>query len=259
MKKAYLATLITASLVMSACGGNTNTDESAKSEPKAAAVELVSDNDKQTYAIGASMALFVKSRFEQQEMLGLETNKEAIIAGFLETLEDKSRFSEDELQQFAQAADVAMRTAQQEFEAKKAEENLAAGEAFLAENATKEGITVTESGLQYEVLQEGDGASPSATDIVKVHYEGTLLDGTVFDSSYERGEPIEFPLNQVIPGWTEGVQLMKEGGKTKLYIPSELAYGTRATGSITPNSTLTFVVELLEVIKESDEAAASDE
>ncbi len=250
MKKAYLATMIAASLVVSACGGNTTTEEPAEPAEK---VELVTDNDKQTYAIGASMALFVEGRFEQQELLGMDTNKEAIIAGFLETLEGNSRFSEAELQQYAQQADVTMRQAQQEFEAKKATENLEAGKAFLAENATKEGVTVTDSGLQYEILEEGEGASPGATDIVKVHYEGTLLDGTVFDSSYERGEPIEFALNQVIPGWTEGVQLMKEGGKIKLYIPSELAYGTRATGNITPNSTLTFIVELLGVTKDESE------
>ncbi|MEM0912391.1 MAG: FKBP-type peptidyl-prolyl cis-trans isomerase [Pseudomonadota bacterium] len=258
MKKAYLATMVTASLVLSACGGNTTTEETEKVEQPAETVELVTDNDKQTYAIGASMALFAKGRFEQQEMLGMETNQEAIIAGFLETIEGNSRFSETELQQFAQEGDAAMRLAQQEFEAKKSEENLEAGRAFLTENATKEGIVVTDSGLQYEVLDEGEGASPNASDVVKVHYEGTLLDGTVFDSSYERGEPIEFALNQVIPGWTEGVQLMKEGGKFKLYIPSELAYGPRATGSITPNSTLTFVVELLEVIVEEEEEVTEE-
>ena len=133
-----------------------------------------------------------------------------------------------------------------------AEANVAAGATYLAQNAEKEGVTVTESGLQYEVMVEGTGAKPAATDIVKVHYKGTLIDGTEFDSSYSRGEPAEFPLNRVIPGWTEGVQLMSEGSKFKFVIPSELAYGERATGSITPNSTLIFEVELLEILNDEE-------
>lgn len=125
---------------------------------------------------------------------------------------------------------------------------LAKGEKFLEENAKKEGVIVTESGLQYKVLTEGTGKSPAATDTVLVHYEGTLIDGKVFDSSYKRGEPIEFPLNRVIAGWTEGVQLMKEGAKHRLYLPSRLAYGPRGAGrDIGPNEALIFDVELLKV------------
>lgn len=125
---------------------------------------------------------------------------------------------------------------------------LAKGEKFLEDNAKKEGVTVTASGLQYKVLTEGTGKSPSATDTVLVHYEGTLIDGKVFDSSYKRGEPIEFPLNGVIAGWTEGVQLMKEGAKHRLYLPSKLAYGQRGAGrDIGPNEALIFDVELLKV------------
>lgn len=121
----------------------------------------------------------------------------------------------------------------------------AQGEQFLAENALKEGVKVTESGLQYEVLKMGKGRKPSATDRVKVHYHGTLIDGTVFDSSVERGEPIVFGLDQVIAGWTEGVQLMPVGSKFRFYIPQELGYGARNAGSIPPYSTLIFEVELL--------------
>jgi FKBP-type peptidyl-prolyl cis-trans isomerase len=122
------------------------------------------------------------------------------------------------------------------------------GEAFLKENATKEGVKTLPSGLQYKHEKEGTGKSPKATDTVKVHYRGTLIDGKEFDSSYKRNEPIEFPLNGVIKGWTEGVQLMKEGGKTMLYIPSHLAYGERgAPGAIPPNATLVFEIELLQV------------
>jgi FKBP-type peptidyl-prolyl cis-trans isomerase len=125
---------------------------------------------------------------------------------------------------------------------------LAKGERFLQDNATKEGVVTTASGLQYKVITEGTGKSPKATDTVLVHYAGTLINGTEFDSSYKRKEPIEFPLNRVIPGWTEGVQLMKEGAKYRFFIPSKLAYGPRGAGrDIGPNEALIFDVELLKV------------
>lgn len=126
---------------------------------------------------------------------------------------------------------------------------LLAGKKFLEENGKKEGVITTSSGLQYKVLKAGDGAKPKATDKVKVHYHGTLLDGTVFDSSVERGEPVTFGLNQVIPGWTEGVQLMPKGSKYRFFIPYDLAYGSRATGKIKPYSTLIFDVEFLGIEK----------
>ena len=130
-----------------------------------------------------------------------------------------------------------------------AQSPLEKGEKFLAENKSKEGVKTTASGLQYKITKEGTGKSPAATDRVLVHYEGKLLDGTVFDSSIKRGEPIAFPLNRVIPGWTEGLQLIKEGGKAILYIPSKLAYGASGTpgGPIGPNETLIFEVELIKI------------
>jgi FKBP-type peptidyl-prolyl cis-trans isomerase len=130
-----------------------------------------------------------------------------------------------------------------------ADDGSAKGEAFLKENATKDGVKTTPSGLQYKMLKEGTGKSPKATDTVVVHYRGTLINGTEFDSSYKRGMPAEFPLNQVIPGWTEGLQLLKEGGKATLYIPGKLAYGPRGMppAGIGPNETLIFEVELLKV------------
>lgn len=129
-----------------------------------------------------------------------------------------------------------------------AEENKTKGAAFLAENVKKEGVTATASGLQYEVLNKGKGAMPSATDSVTVHYEGKTLDGNIFDSSYQRDTPATFPLNRVIAGWTEGVQLMQEGSKYRFYIPSNLAYGENGAGSdIGPNETLIFDVELISI------------
>ncbi len=122
------------------------------------------------------------------------------------------------------------------------------GAAYLKENASKEGVKTTASGLQYKILTEGTGKAPAASSTVKVHYKGTLLDGKEFDSSYKRGEPIEFPLGGVIRGWTEGLQLVKEGGKIQLFIPSQLAYGSRGAGGlIGPDETLIFEVELLQV------------
>ena len=141
----------------------------------------------------------------------------------------------------------------QRAEKKKVEEqgiiNAAEGVKFLNENKIKPGVGATPSGLQYKVITPGTGPKPLATDKVKVNYEGKLLDGTVFDSSYERGKPIEFALNRVIKGWTEGLQLMNSGGKFEFYIPSELAYGKGGSRSIPANSVLIFTVELIEIIK----------
>jgi len=129
-----------------------------------------------------------------------------------------------------------------------AESALEKGKAFLKENATKEGVKTTASGLQYKITKEGTGKNPKATDTVVVHYKGTLINGKEFDSSYKRGEPAEFPLNRVIKGWTEGLMYLTEGGKATLYIPSELAYGSRGAGAdIGPDETLIFEVELLKI------------
>lgn len=166
--------------------------------------------------------------------------------------EKAKRMSREEIKQ----ALMAYQQKLQEEEAKKTEElankNLEAGKEFLAENAKREGVKTTESGLQYEVLEKGEGEKPEATDTVKVHYTGELLSGEVFDSSRERGEPVTFALNQVIPGWTEGLQLMSEGARYKLYIPAELAYGPGGNRAIGPNETLVFDVELLDINPESE-------
>ncbi len=135
-----------------------------------------------------------------------------------------------------------------EAEAQGVTDNRAQGEAFLAESAQREGVVTLPSGLQYEVLEEGDGATPRRRSTVVVHYSGTLIDGTPFDSSYSRGEPARFPVNRVIPGWTEALQLMQVGDKWRLFIPADLAYGDRGAGPVIgPGSTLIFEVELIEV------------
>lgn len=181
--------------------------------------------------------------------IGERTPPDMDVEQFIQGLRDakakkKMVYTEEELNK-------AMMAYQQEAQKKVELENqskASAGKAFLAENAKKPGVVTTSSGLQYQVLKEGTGKQPSATSQVTVHYEGKLIDGTVFDSSIARKEPVTFALNQVIPGWTEGVQLMKEGAKYRFVIPAELGYGAQETGSIPANSTLVFEVELLKVV-----------
>lgn len=146
------------------------------------------------------------------------------------------------------AAFKAIRGRMQEEARAKAEAAAGAGRAYLAENAGREGVVTLDSGLQYEVLSSGTGARPSREDSVRTHYHGTLIDGSVFDSSYQRGQPAEFPVGGVIAGWTEALQLMSVGSKWRLYVPSELAYGAQGVGSIPPHSTLIFDVELLDIL-----------
>ena len=160
-----------------------------------------------------------------------------------------TRFNGMEAIEKIQAAYDAMIEKKEAEAVQKGSENMQKGIEFLAENSKKAGVVVTSSGLQYEVITEGNGPKPAATDVVQVHYEGRLIDGTVFDSSYTRGVPVEFPLDRVISGWTEGLQLMGVGSKYKFYIPSELGYGSRGAGSIPPFSPLIFEVELLDILK----------
>ncbi|MDF2446129.1 MAG: FKBP-type peptidyl-prolyl cis-trans isomerase [Moraxellaceae bacterium] len=173
------------------------------------------------------------------------------MAGFKDAYAKKdSALTEEEMRAALSAYEETLKKEAEMARKKGAIEGAAKGNAFLAENAKKPGVKTTASGLQYEVVTEGKGPKPKATDVVKVHYEGKLVDGTVFDSSRQRGEPIEFPLNRVIPGWTEGVQLMSVGSRYKLTIPAALGYGEEGAGPIPPNSVLVFDVELLDIVKQ---------
>lgn len=170
--------------------------------------------------------------------------------------ETANRMTRDEIQQALMAYQQQMQEEQIAKMEQLAEDNKAAGETFLAENGERDGVMTTDTGLQYEVLEEGNGSKPTAEDDVKVHYTGELLSGEVFDSSRDRGQPVTFGLNQVIPGWTEGLQLMSEGSRYKLYIPSDLAYGPGGNRGIGPNETLVFDVELLEINPEPETSPA---
>ena len=208
-------------------------------------MELKDAKQKSSYAIGMDIG----GNFKRQE---LDIDTKALAAGIADTLAGKPQLTEAEAKQVIAEFRTALMAKMEAKQKVDAEKNVAAGDAFLAANAKKEGVKTTPSGLQYKVVKAGDGkgASPKPTDTVKVHYHGTLTDGSVFDSSVERGEPISFPLNGVIPGWTEGLQLMKEGDKFQFYIPGKLAYGPQSPSpKIGPNSTLVFDVELLSIEK----------
>ena len=217
--------------------------------------ELKTPAQKASYGIGLSMG----KNLSQEGMDDLDS--QAVALGIEDALAKKDqRLTDEELMEafgFLQARAQERLSALNDAAAK-------AGADFLAENAKREGVQTTESGLQYEVIKKAEGAQPKVSDVVSVHYQGTLVDGSVFDSSIERGEPVEFPVGGVIPGWVEGLQLMKVGEKYKFYIPSELAYGAQSpTPAIPANSTLVFEVELLDIVgqpaaatAESDEPAA---
>lgn len=210
-------------------------------------VKLETRADSASYAIGVLVGANNKKQLEGAPG-GKTMNIEAMAQAFRSSsLGEEVKISEED-------ANALIQKFFMEENDREAQENLEAGNKFLEENGKREGVTTTESGLQYEVLTEGTGEKPAATDQVRVHYHGTLIDGTVFDSSVDRGEPTVFGVNRVIPGWTEALELMPVGSKWKVYIPAELAYGERGAGAnIGPNSALVFEVELLEIVKDDNQ------
>ena len=205
------------------------------------AIELDTEQKKLGYIIGMDIGKSLKDQ-------GTEVDLDSLVSAIRSTYNDEELAMTTEEAAKVRQEYIERRQVEQQAEAAVAgESNLVAGQKFLAENATKEGVQSTASGLQYKVITMGTGAKPVATDTVKVHYRGTLLDGTEFDSSYARNEPISFGLNRVIAGWTEGVQLMPIGSKFMFFIAPDLAYGEGGGGPIPPNSTLVFEVELLDI------------
>ena len=243
MKKVYFSVLIIAAMVASmACSStkNTSTTEGAQSS-----FVLNSAIDSACYSIGVNYGAGLRE--SMSTFPGGEANLEALAEGFLRSIkQDTAR-----LLMNAADAQAYVQSYIMGIQEKEAEAEIAAGNAFLAENKTKEGVITTESGLQYRIIQQGTGdTKPTTENQVKVHYTGRLLDGTVFDSSVQRGEPATFGVTQVIRGWTEILQLMTPGSKYMVWIPSELGYGAQGAGQmIKPNSVLEFEVELLEIMQ----------
>ena len=219
MKKIKILILVAIVALFSNCSGKTGSGQ----------VQLTTFKDSLSYSFGTLLAEQIKPQLEDVDIA-------VITEAFREALSDTSQLTLEKCQQLYMA-----------FNERKTESLAEEGVAFLQENATKDGVQTTASGLQYKILQAGSGEFPTAESTVTVHYTGKLIDGTVFDSSIERGEPISFPLSGVIPGWTEGVQLINVGGKIELTIPYELGYGERGQGPIPPRSVLIFDVELIAI------------
>ncbi len=252
--KLFKPTLVAVALIAVA-----GCQEKAVKEEVVKAPTLETEVQKQAYGLGASIGMYMQRNLEEHDKLGLSLDKELIVRGFVDSIEGKAVIEKEEIQALLMNLDATMKEKQQAKIAAEAEASLAEGAKYLEENAKKEGVQVTESGIQYVVLSEGNGEKPAATDTVKVHYKGTFLNGETFDSSYDRNEPAVFPLNRVIKGWTEGVQLMPVGSKYKFTIPSDLAYGPNGNPPRIPgNSVLEFEIELLEIQKQEESEKVGD-
>ncbi len=201
--------------------------------------------DEASYAVG----VFLGKNFESMAASQKEVftyNQERVLQGVQDTLKKTGKLTDEDLQKQLQKLDDYLSQQESKITAEKTKATTAAGDKYRAEYEKKAGVKKTASGLLYKIEKAGEGASPKATDTVKVHYKGTLTDGTVFDSSYERGEPIEFQLSQLIPAWIEAIPMLKKGGKMEIVLPPELGYGARQAGKIPANSTLIFEIELLD-------------
>jgi FKBP-type peptidyl-prolyl cis-trans isomerase FkpA/FKBP-type peptidyl-prolyl cis-trans isomerase FklB len=241
-KPLLISTSLAAIALLAACDQQANKESAATAE-----MELTTLEQRISYSIGSDLAQNLKENEIPIDPKILIQSFEEVYGG------GESRLTPEEIMQANREMSTQLQERARAEQQEVAEKNKTEGELFLTENGKKEGVMTTDSGLQYKVLTEGTGAQPTADDTVTVHYSGKLLDGTEFDSSYSRGEPISFPLGNVIPGWTEGLQLMKVGSKYELYIPSALAYGPGGSQPrIPPNAALVFEVELLGINQEAE-------
>jgi len=243
---------------------NTNATESkteaTTAQNSADKVTISTEAQKEAYALGSSFASYMKSNLKQNE---ITADQEYLISGFNETMRDASQLNKEEVKNILDAFGKRIQEESKARFEKQKTDNTAAGEKYRDDFAKQKGVITTKSGLMYKILNKGTGRHPTAEDTVIVHYVGTLTDGRTFDSSYDRNEPATFPLSGVIKGWTEGIQLVGVGGKIKLVVPPELAYGDQSfpsqgdKASITPASTLVFEVELLGIDNDKEDIPAS--
>ncbi len=215
--------------------------------PAASSAAFKNDDQKSAYALGASLGRYMENSLKEQEKLGIKLDKAQLIAGVQDAFADKSKLSDQEIEQTLQAFEARVKSSAQAKMEKDAKENADKGKAFRDTFAKEKGVKTSSTGLLYKVDKAGTGDAPKDSDTVVVNYKGTLIDGKEFDNSYTRGEPLSFRLDGVIPGWTEGLKNIKKGGKIKMVIPPELAYGKTGVPGIPANSTLVFEVELLDI------------
>lgn len=239
VKHSLITGIAMATVLLTACGN----DQQAESK-------LDTLEAKVSYIFGTNMAKQFKQEDLQLDSVALAMAVRDVQAG------KDNRLSEEDMQKVMQEFQEMAMAKQEAKHQAVADGNKKESDEFLAANGAKDGVVTTESGLQYKVIAEGEGAKPTTADSVTVHYKGTLIDGTEFDSSYGRGEPVSFPVTGVIAGWTEALQLMSKGAKYELYIPADLAYGAGGTGPIGPNQALIFEVELLDIAAPEAEEAA---
>ncbi|MDC0612301.1 FKBP-type peptidyl-prolyl cis-trans isomerase [Vibrio sp.] len=261
MKSLFKVSLLAATVMLAVGCQKEDAAETSKTDTPAAQTEtkqmtFKSEDEKAAYAIGVSFANYLNTSLDKPKEMGIELDKKMVLAGIEDAFADKSGLSEEEAHKALEGFDKRLNDVAAKKAKEKADADKKAGDDFRAKFEKEDGVKKTESGLLYKELTPGTGKSPKATDTVEVQYKGTLIDGTKFDSSYDRGKPATFPLNRVIPGWTEGVQLMKEGAKYEFVIPPELAYGDQATPTIPANSTLVFEVELIKVHDAKEEKKA---
>ncbi|ELQ6241232.1 FKBP-type peptidyl-prolyl cis-trans isomerase [Cronobacter sakazakii] len=250
MKSLFKVTLLATTMAVAFNAPLTFAAPAAQQQTPAAAdskAAFQNDDQKSAYALGASLGRYMENSLKEQEKLGIKLDKNQLIAGVQDAFADKSKLSDQEIEQTLQAFETRVKGAAQAKVEKDATENEAKGKAFRDKFAKEKGVKTSSTGLLYKVEKEGNGAAPKESDTVVVNYKGTLIDGQEFDNSYKRGEPLSFRLDGVIPGWTEGLKNIKKGGKIKLVIPPELAYGKNGVPGIPANSTLVFDVELLDI------------
>jgi len=239
----HIPIILAVSLIITHFGCSGGADETKDSPFTSPLVKLENQEQKSSYAMGYNMGKNLKRIYKNLDSRSL---MQGVFDGFTG---DPTLMEEEEIKESLSSLQRNLQRQQTPEQAAQAKANIEAGQKYLADNAQKPGVKTTSSGLQYEVLTEGKGAVPEPNDRVRVHYQGNLIDGREFDSSHKRGKPAEFALKQVIPGWTEALQLMRVGAKYRFVIPANLAYGERQAGPlITPNSTLIFEIELLDII-----------